>query len=426
MNSVKRQDYVKYGFVSLICVAVLLSLVWYLFIQEREWKHFPYASDAASGNYYLASQRWLEQHGHKVQKVAALNKTELSNFKSGTLIYGANDNSMTPSFAQDILAWVKQGNTLILRPTYYGDAEVDEVPHDDEQEQTSHVEELQTDPISAHFGVGLKFYSGKRKPEQLFLEEMINPVPFKDEPELVKKMRELNVNKQAMYIPGLGYNLNLKFEEILLINQKPYSELLLFDQSKQLLQVHAHGKGRVIFTAASYFDNDSLNQLDHAQLLLHLVQAKQTVYIVHQIEAKSWWQLLWQHFYLTLMALTCLCILWFWRVKQGFGSILPEPNVDRRAVLEHIRASGRWMWKSSTGRQTLLAAMRTDLRNLLQRRAVEVMALSEEEQILHLAQAIGVSQRNLRFAYLDPVAKHGKDFTLQIKILKLIRTHYER
>jgi hypothetical protein len=150
------------------------------------------------------------------------------------------------------------------------------------------------------------------------------------------------------------------------------------------------------------------------------------VYLVNDVEAAPWWRLLWQHYFMPLIALMFLSALWFWRVKSRFGSLLPDPQVDRRAVLEHIRASGRWMWQSKTGRQTLLDAMRLDVRQLLQRRAPDVLVLSDEEQVQRLAQAAGISQQNLKFAYLETVANNSKDFTLQIKILKLIRTHYER
>lgn len=444
MSALKPQQYIGKALLAVLCLIGLGFLIWFNFMQEREWKTFPYQSDEAARNPYLASQLWLEQHAYPVQKIHAFNKTELSKFKSGTLLYGASDNAMTASLAQDVLMWVAQGNTLIMTPTYHvnpNDDEADasskaqtEVPAETTEDETDahssseqhRVKELELDPIAAHFGVGLEFYSGKRKPQKSKVEENIKPVPFKEEPEIVKKMRESHVKKQAMYLPGLAYNLNIQFYESFLINYKEVPELLLYDQSKQLIQAHPHGKGRVIFLASNYFENHALNRLDHAELLLHLIPAKQSVYLVSDVEATPWWRLLWQNFSMPLMAFLCLSALWFWRVKTRFGSLLPDPQVDRRAVLEHIRASGRWMWQSKTGRQTLLEAMRFDVRQLLQRRASYVLVLTEPEQVQHLAQAVGVSQQNLQFAYLEPVANNSKDFTLQIKILKLIRTHYER
>jgi len=450
MSSLKPKQYLGKTLLGLLCLIGLAFFIWLNFMQEREWKTAHYQSDEAARNPYLASQLWLEQHAHPVHKIPAFNKTELSKFKSGTLLYGATNNAMTASLAQDVLKWVEQGNTLIMTPTYHVSAGKDEQAgeqageqdaasktqtsaeaEEDEIEQhptpeKGHVEELELDPIAAYFGVALEFYSGKRKPQKSKVEERIKPVPFKEEPEVVKTMRESHVKKQEMYLPGLAYNLNIQFYESFLINYKDMPELLLYDQSKQLVQAHPHGKGRVIFLASNYFQNHSLNRLDHAELLLHLIPAKQTVYLVNDVEAAPWWRLLWQHYFMPLIALMFLSALWFWRVKSRFGSLLPDPQVDRRAVLEHIRACGRWMWQSKTGRQTLLDAMRLDVRQLLQRRAPDVLVLSDEEQVQRLAQAAGISQQNLKFAYLETVANNSKDFTLQIKILKLIRTHYER
>lgn len=450
MSSLKPKQYLGKTLLGLLCLIGLAFFIWLNFMQEREWKTIYYQSDEAARNPYLASQLWLEQHAHPVHKIPAFNKTELSKFKSGTLLYGATNNAMTASLAQDVLKWVEQGNTLIMTPTYHVSAGKDEQEREQEREQDAasktqtsaeaeedeieqhptpekgHVEELELDPIAAYFGVALEFYSGKRKPQKSKVEERIKPVPFKEEPEVVKKMREAQVKKQEMYLPGLAYNLNIQFYETFLVNSKNMPELLLYDQSKQLVQAHPHGKGRVIFLASNYFQNHSLNRLDHAELLLHLIPAKQTVYLVNDVEAAPWWRLLWQRYFMPLIALMCLSALWFWRVKSRFGSLLPDPQVDRRAVLEHIRASGRWMWQSKTGRQTLLDAMRLDVRQLLQRRAPDVLVLSDEEQVQRLAQAAGISQQNLKFAYLETVANNSKDFTLQIKILKLIRTHYER
>ena len=76
-----------------------------------------------------------------------------------------------------------------------------------------------------------------------------------------------------------------------------------------------------------------------------------------------------------------LIILWTWRHARRFGAILPEPNLERRSLLEHIDASARWAWTTAMGRQNLLDAARAACKESLRRRAPELLRLNTTELI---------------------------------------------
>jgi len=140
----------------------------------------------------------------------------------------------------------------------------------------------------------------------------------------------------------------------------------------------------------------------------------------------AWYELLWQNFPFALTVFGIGMVLLLWRAVMRFGPILPDPNFERRSLLEHIDASGRWLWLMPGGPEVLLAASRASLRQLLQRRAPELQGLSIDEQLERLAEKTKMDVASLRSAWMEGVARHPQEFTLQIKTLQQLRTHYER
>jgi hypothetical protein len=95
-------------------------------------------------------------------------------------------------------------------------------------------------------------------------------------------------------------------------------------------------------------------------------------------------------------------------------------------VMEHIDASGRWLWKVRGGRDILLMAARNETNRILQRRTPEILRLPATEKIERLARYCHLDQEDLISALQLPACKQPIDFMRQIKTLQQLRKHHER
>ena len=111
--------------------------------------------------------------------------------------------------------------------------------------------------------------------------------------------------------------------------------------------------GRISLLASlDFLGNSALDKADHAELLWYLVHRQheqpQAVWLIHQDDMPPLWQLLWKHAWPFVIAVLLLVPLTIWAYSPRFGPSQPTPPPHRRRILEHIEASGLFMWKRFT------------------------------------------------------------------------------
>lgn len=227
--------------------------------------------------------------------------------------------------------------------------------------------------------------------------------------------------------PNLGYPLQLDPDNLRLFT-KNTDNLKLADQTGQALRIYQQGQGHIVVLAEDYFQNVELPNFDHAQLLLQItsLQPERTVLVIQHLKHETWYQKLWNHFHFALIAFALGLLLWLWISLRRFGSVLPIPEPNRRALMEHIDASSRWLWQVPGGREILLDAMRSLTVKVLQRRAPAIMRLSQTEQIAQLSELCSINRPDLVLALSSGAASTPLLFIRQIKTLQRLRKHYER
>jgi hypothetical protein len=113
------------------------------------------------------------------------------------------------------------------------------------------------------------------------------------------------------------------------------------------------GKGMVTLVAnLDFIENPALNTYDHAEFLWHMIHslhdAPRAVWLVHQDDMPPLWKLLWKHAWALLLTLACLVPLTILALSPRFGPQIPALQAERRRILEHIHASGLFMWQRYT------------------------------------------------------------------------------
>ena len=119
--------------------------------------------------------------------------------------------------------------------------------------------------------------------------------------------------------------------------------------------------GSLAFARNSFIGTD--DNADFLWYLLDLAPARSLHLFVRQ-ERLSLWGFLRQHATPVLLAAAALLALWLWRIGPRFGPVLPDAPPDRRRLLDHLRASGRYYWARGLRPRLVFAARDAALRHL--------------------------------------------------------------
>lgn len=412
---------------------------------EKVWRGVVYHSDAQVKNPMLAATRLLEARGHPVRVEPMLNYQLLNQLPDGVLILSPWAKQPDARQAELLLKWVQRGNTLVMSPGW--------VQNRDQDKETGDTlgQEL-ADPLGKHFGVAMASRTriddtcrldpleAQRRADiaaKAAAEGKADAVPEaadgddedegEDEPELPARLA-------CLHAPGSASPLELRrLSDVLQRLPGDGAQPLWGDTYGLAVLVYGEGRGKVAMVASepgdSYFDNDGLRHFDHGELLLLLAGqsgAKAPVLLVRHNETVGWAAYLWQHWRPVLFGLAALLLLWAWHASRRFGPLLPAQASERRALIEHIDASGRWLWRLPQGRALLLAAVRQRTEKQLLRRLPELHALDGNERARRLARLLKLPEAQVADALLGAPATRAAEFTRQISTLQQLRAHHER
>jgi hypothetical protein len=120
-----------------------------------------------------------------------------------------------------------------------------------------------------------------------------------------------------------------------------------------------------------------------------------------------------------LIALGLFLALALWRASPRFGPVLPSPARDRRSLVEHLSATGRFY---STQRRlpALIQIVRQDGLDLLGARAPETRGQDGAARLRTAARLTGQPPRELLQAFSAPAAT-PHEFTQAVRLLAVFR-----
>jgi hypothetical protein len=412
MSHVKKQALVA---VLILMVVAGGTWLWFAKMEKRMGARIR-ISDAVVSNPLYAATRLLEKHGHDVAIAGTLAEALRSAPPDGTLILSDNGGVVTRGQADRLFAWVERGNTLIVRPKWSGRTSFyacGEQGRAVPPKNGTH-DDADTDPVGTEYGLELAHMVRHKAP------------PGDEPPPATKNAEPPCLAK--LTLAGMTYPLQLDVDRFALQSFDDHSAPTSGDDSLDAVRIYPRGAGRVVFIAQNYFDNSQLAWYDHAELLLGLTElgTKRHVYIVQHLDMPKWYEALWWQFRDGIIGAACLLTLLLWLAVRRFGPMLPDPAPERRALLEHIDASGRWLWKIPAGRDLLLGAARNSVERLLARRLPALLRLPPVERAREVARLCQLSADDVIAALIEPAAKAPVAFTRQIHTLSQLRRHHER
>ena len=118
------------------------------------------------------------------------------------------------------------------------------------------------------------------------------------------------------------------------------------------LRAIKRGKGLMTLVAnLDRIENTAIGdqERNNAKFLWQLVHKHHAVpagvWLIHQDAMPPLWQLIWTHAWALVLTLALLLPLTLLALSPRFGPLIPQSAPDRRRILEHIHASGLFMWQ---------------------------------------------------------------------------------
>ncbi len=440
---------------SVIGLAIVLTVAlctWLWFeVMEQVWEPQRRLGVKLAGKPMLAATRLLERRGYQVDVYPLLGDANLDALPDGTLILADNHGRMSDIQARQLLAWVRRGNTLVAQPRWSGDMDVDPAgKHRGDKRILRRLDE--PDPLGAHAGVTMTFVHKVRDHcGAAMAPQQASPaapdggdsgdgddgnVPAdnggNEDGDEEEEDDDAAGERQFTCVtpPGGRHPLVLEMTHEVIVPLAHARPALWGDPDGEAVRVLEEGRGKLVMVSDNFFNNGRLPRYDHAELLLALAALQPNAkhaFIVQDLNAVPWYAALWRAGGMALSALAVLAVLLLWRAAIGgrFGPRLQEPATARRALLEHVEASGNWLWKARGGRALLLAAARRETLALLARRAPELRQLEGHALCARLARLHGLDESALQEALYGEAGAQPSAFTRQIRLLQQVRTSYE-
>lgn len=365
-----------------IVVAIVAVTMWWLATHERVWydRPLPLEGEATYNDFY-AVQQALRAQGVRTEAIPALRGIETWGARD-SLLLGSDTRTLAPPQIDALLDWVGRGGRLLVATGARAPSANDEL----------------LERIGVRSGFANPCYplrgAGKGAPLSCFTGFSIREglrdnfqVALGDEKNGWILARS-DWGRGQIEVVGDLDPLRLNNEQILPI------------------AVHAFQRPR---------------DADWAwQILSPLLQGG-VLHVVYQSELPPLYALLLRYGWFALLPALLALLGWLWAASQRFGPAAPMPAPDRRALGEHIAASGQYLYREGQV-GTLYAPLRRRFDEWLRRRDPELAALPHPEQIRQLAQRHQLSPQAVEQALHSPLPRQPRAFVAAVQtLLQLIR-----
>ncbi|MCC7634447.1 DUF4350 domain-containing protein [Stenotrophomonas rhizophila] len=168
---------------------------------------------------------------------------------------------------------------------------------------------------------------------------------------------------------------------------------------------------------------DGLHDKAHRDLTRYLLAPRYgqgTMWLVYASRPPSLWQRLFFQGWPVWVPLLLALLGWLWLRAQRMGSLLPSPAIERRSLLEHVRASGEHLLRY--GKTPLLYdAVRRAFLGRLRRRAPAAAALAGDAQVHAIATLLHWPHARVQTALHAPASHDVAGLRERIRLLIQMR-----
>ncbi len=376
------------------CGALLVAAFFVLFEPVETRVRIGYSA-AARQDPFLAAQRFLTEMGVPSEPGHSLKQLP----PAGHLLVVSTP--LAQGEAERLLAWVEEGGYLIAHDDLVlaGRLGVElkdlyEVEDEDEEGQEAAEEEPAPQPEPL-------------EPEQ--------PEPEQPEPGTRLSLgpnlaHEVALGPSIRFVPG---------------DSEPELAATLTGESDPVLVRFRRGKGWVVlFVDLGAFNNQRLGDREHASLLWSLASVDGPP-LGARLRAMGYdypalGALVWRHGWRVVVAGVLLLAFWLWRRAARFGPLLPDPPLERRSLIEHVRAVAQFLWRQGEA-GTLVESQRQALLKRAGLRFPGFAKLPSRAKVEKLAALAELPGETVSWALGGAVPRRSPDLVRMIQTLETLR-----
>jgi hypothetical protein len=421
-------------------LVAVLAMVWFTRTFERVTREIEVGhSGEARRNPFLAAERFLTALQVDTESIENLHsQTELP-AGNGTLFIPVWRSTFTHHRNQQLRAWVEAGGHLVvlgrLGHEQKGSVRRDEllaplgveidVPDDDADNED-------VDVATAEYADS----SDEVPLDELYAEE---PDGAELEIEESEQTTEWDANLghfgcetsgasvSDLLIPGSDEPLRITYErgEIPWEMRDARGEAVWSVPGADKYRLLQYEVGEGVITALSgtaFMTNDYIGEQDNAELVWRLAtwgERRGGAWIVTGHQIPGLLTLVTRHGWMVLWSAAALLSFWLWKRAWRFGPARPLPPPERRSVMEHVDASGRFLWRHGHG-----GALLADMQNAVQARAARRVAdwrqMETADRHRHLAELSGLAEPQVREALAPTSPGSRTDFVDRLQRLDAI------
>jgi hypothetical protein len=179
------------------------------------------------------------------------------------------------------------------------------------------------------------------------------------------------------------------------------------------IRVVQFARGDGLVTAVndiSFATNFEFARGDNAHFLWQLVRTQPQArrVLIYRGHEENLWQWLRRNASAVLLAGAALLALWLWRAMPRFGPLLPDAEPARRRLLDHLAASGRFLWSRGL-RHRLVDAAARHAREAVLRRYPHLRGVAAGELANFIARRYGVAAATAARLVQPPATRNAHD-----------------
>lgn len=177
-----------------------------------------------------------------------------------------------------------------------------------------------------------------------------------------------------------------------------------------------------VLSDARFMRNAEIGRYDNAAFLWYLThyQRQGDIWLIYSGDMPPLWKWLATNAWTVLVSAGVLLAACLWSRSRRFGPIRVAPPLARRRLLDHIEASGQFLWQKGQ-RAKLLSGVREALLRRLASRHPALAALPPDQRATRLAELIQAPRASIQKALFDPFAPDEYEFTDTVNLLEKIR-----
>jgi hypothetical protein len=377
---------------------VVLAAAW--FITNFERQSYEVRGDfkrEALRNPFLAAERLLRALGYRVDTAQEAAYLEQLPANGVLILSGDRQYHLTPGRTRALFDWVESGGYLIADAGWVSPS----------------------DPIIHRFDVRFRPPEPASKSAQK--EDTNDDETDSSQDDSARRRTAREPPRRTVSIPGYSRDLRMRAVQQRQLYVGAVSPAWSVqgvadkkgNQGMELLEFRL-GKGSVALINGLWrFNNWSIEQDSHAELLAALLlthHPQGEVRIMTHLNVPSIWEWLSEHATAALAAALVLLAAWLWHIIPRFGVVRPDALPERRSLIEHLRAIGRFLWRQHS-LDVLLEAARGNLRAYL------VLRFSAQPLHADLARRSGLGIDEIALA-LTGAPKSPAQYTAALRTLR--------